>query len=408
LNSQRDAESKKVAEIDINMDDTTVPGSADTNETAEQPPEANTTADGGEAAAPAEEDEERLETIAEEDGPKHNNAENASKTDSSSAEKDKTFDSKSARPPTPVIRELPDKGPEVAEFAAVIKAYMEGARSLINAVGNHTGNEPVTLDINKRLGGGGGGGALADQSVAVARTISVDEETKGVEELGAEAAHNVEKMFKFVAVEFDGALGEEEGEDEGDEEEEGGGDAGGDAGGEEEEEEEEEEEDEEKVFDPSVKEKSVSFGETCHYCPVVLSEKGILQPGNPELQLKYRERFYRFSNEEARAAFMENPEKFLPTSQKRVEVPPPRILVMGVRGSGKSTQARFIAERLNIFHIKFRDYLQELVIGKTKKRVEAEHDEEKVADDVEEDDEDDDEDEKEEKDKAVSEKSSKE
>ncbi len=74
------------------------------------------------------------------------------------------------------------------------------------------------------------------------------------------------------------------------------------------------------------------------------------------------------------------------------KIPPPRILVMGVRGSGKSTQARFLADRLNVFHVKFRDYLQELIIGKTKKRIEPEHEEEKVVDDAEEEEEEDEDD----------------
>jgi adenylate kinase family enzyme len=77
---------------------------------------------------------------------------------------------------------------------------------------------------------------------------------------------------------------------------------------------------------------------------------------------------------------MENPEIYLPTGKKRVKVPAPRIFVMGPRGSGKSTQSRTLAIKLDVFHVKFRDYLQELIIGKTKKYVEPERDEDKDGD----------------------------
>ena len=59
------------------------------------------------------------------------------------------------------------------------------------------------------------------------------------------------------------------------------------------------------------------------------------------------------------------------------QVPATRILITGARGSGKSTQARILAETLDLFHIKFRDYLQELVIGKTKKFLEPEREEDR-------------------------------
>lgn len=74
---------------------------------------------------------------------------------------------------------------------------------------------------------------------------------------------------------------------------------------------------------------------------------------------------------------MDNPEQFLPNARKRVKIPAHRIFIMGPKGSGKSTQARFLAEKLNIFHVKFRDYLQELIIGKLKKPAEPERDEDK-------------------------------
>jgi shikimate kinase len=51
--------------------------------------------------------------------------------------------------------------------------------------------------------------------------------------------------------------------------------------------------------------------------------------------------------------------------------------VIGPRGSGKTTQARFLAQKLDLFHFKFREYLQELIIGKTKRIIEPEKEEDK-------------------------------
>ena len=53
---------------------------------------------------------------------------------------------------------------------------------------------------------------------------------------------------------------------------------------------------------------------------------------------------------------------------------------MGPRGSGKSTQARMMADKLDLFHVKFRDYLQEMVMGKSRRLLEPEREEDKEDD----------------------------
>ena len=127
---------------------------------------------------------------------------------------------------------------------------------------------------------------------------------------------------------------------------------------------------------------------------MTLYTRKILIPGSPEYQCRYRERFYRFSSEETKKAFFDNPLKYLPTARRKLKIPPPRVLIVGPRGCGKSTQARYLAEKLNIFHVKFRDYLQELIIGKTKVRIDTERDEDKEDEDQPVDDDDDDDEEK--------------
>ncbi len=43
--------------------------------------------------------------------------------------------------------------------------------------------------------------------------------------------------------------------------------------------------------------------------------------------------------------------------------------MLGVRGSGKTTHGKWLAEQLGVFHIQFREWLQELILRKTQKHV---------------------------------------
>lgn len=52
-----------------------------------------------------------------------------------------------------------------------------------------------------------------------------------------------------------------------------------------------------------------------------------------------------------------------------LQAPPLRVCLLGIHGAGKSTCARQIADKLGIFHIQFEEYLQELILPKTKKKV---------------------------------------
>ncbi|XP_009703675.1 PREDICTED: adenylate kinase 9 [Cariama cristata] len=51
------------------------------------------------------------------------------------------------------------------------------------------------------------------------------------------------------------------------------------------------------------------------------------------------------------------------------EAPPLRVCLLGTHGAGKTTCARQIADKLGIFHIQFEEYLQELILPKTKEKV---------------------------------------
>jgi len=50
--------------------------------------------------------------------------------------------------------------------------------------------------------------------------------------------------------------------------------------------------------------------------------------------------------------------------------------MLGPTGTGKSLHGRSITQKLGIFHIRFRDRLQELVVNKTKRLIGGEYDDE--------------------------------
>ncbi|XP_051954117.1 adenylate kinase 9 [Xyrauchen texanus] len=119
-------------------------------------------------------------------------------------------------------------------------------------------------------------------------------------------------------------------------------------------------------------EEEVSFkrqlGYTKNFCPVVLKEKGTLLQCLDEHTAKYREKVYYFSSGEAQEKFLQNPEFYI-SSTELLKPPAPRVFMLGVRGSGKTTNGKWLAEKLGVFHIQFQERLQELILRKTQKRV---------------------------------------
>ncbi|KAM6084508.1 adenylate kinase 9 [Theristicus caerulescens] len=175
----------------------------------------------------------------------------------------------------------------------------------------------------------------------------------------------MEKPFKYHGWELSAEDLDEEAEDLADEEEE----------EEVEEQENEDEEDEEKT-----KEKKRHMGDTKHFCPVSLKENFVLYPGLYEHAAKYREKIYYFSTSEYRDKFLKNPEEYVAHNEP-IQAPPLRVCLLGTHGAGKTTCARQIADKLGIFHIQFEEYLQELILPKTKQKVGPNFDEEPEEDD---------------------------
>ncbi|XP_072711744.1 adenylate kinase 9 [Ciconia boyciana] len=176
----------------------------------------------------------------------------------------------------------------------------------------------------------------------------------------------MEKPFKYHGWELSAEDLDEEAEDlaaEGEDEEEV------------EEEENADEEDEEKT-----KEKKRHMGDTKHFCPVSLKENFVLYPGLYEHAAKYQEKTYYFSTSEYRDKFLKNPEDYVAHNEP-IQAPPLRVCLLGTHGAGKTTCARQIADKLGIFHIQFEEYLQELILPKTKEKVGPNFDEELEEDD---------------------------
>lgn len=54
--------------------------------------------------------------------------------------------------------------------------------------------------------------------------------------------------------------------------------------------------------------------------------------------------------------------------------PPIRLIMIGPKGAGKTLHGRNLAKQMGVFHISFKDRLQELIIAKTKKKIGPEYD----------------------------------
>uniref|UniRef100_UPI0037E901CB adenylate kinase 9 n=1 Tax=Semicossyphus pulcher TaxID=241346 RepID=UPI0037E901CB len=110
------------------------------------------------------------------------------------------------------------------------------------------------------------------------------------------------------------------------------------------------------------------LGDTDHFCPVALKHHNVLWPCTDEIAAKYREKIFYFSSLEARDSFLLNPAHFVAQTEP-LKPPALRILLLGTRGSGKTTHGEWLAKQLGLFHVQFREHLQMLIMAKTKARV---------------------------------------
>ncbi|XP_032441534.1 adenylate kinase 9 isoform X1 [Xiphophorus hellerii] len=195
------------------------------------------------------------------------------------------------------------------------------------------------------------------QSSISVRNFDVEIGSKSPDDLLQEIVKKMEKPFQYVAWEFSSLdLNEEEEDQEAltaleneDEDTD----------------ETEDEEDEEEDFEPTSKR---LLGDTKHFCPVAFKNNNVLWPVADRISAKYRERTYYFSTIEARDSFIENPDQFV-TQGELLKPPALRIFMLGARGSGKTTNGEWLAKKLGLFHIQFREELQMKIMAKTNKSV---------------------------------------
>ncbi|XP_018429496.1 PREDICTED: adenylate kinase 9 [Nanorana parkeri] len=142
----------------------------------------------------------------------------------------------------------------------------------------------------------------------------------------------------------------------------------------------EEEEGEEEEGNEDAEEKK-HYGDSKHFCPVAIKDKFILQPGLQDNAAIYREKTYYCSSPEARKTFLENPENYV-VHKEPLQAPPLRVLLIGTGGTGKTVNARWLANKLGMFHIQFQERLQEIMLSKLEKKVGPHYEEESVEEDT--------------------------
>ncbi|KAM5165186.1 adenylate kinase 9 [Mantella aurantiaca] len=156
---------------------------------------------------------------------------------------------------------------------------------------------------------------------------------------------------------------------------------------EEQEREEGEEEDEEEGGEDAEEDEEISrekkkhYGDSKHFCPVAVKDNFMLQPGLQDNAALYREKIYYCSSPEARNTFLKRPEDYV-VHKKPLQAPPLRVLLIGTGGTGKTVNARWLANKLGMFHIQFQERFQEIMLSKLEKKIGPHYEEESVEDDT--------------------------
>lgn len=130
------------------------------------------------------------------------------------------------------------------------------------------------------------------------------------------------------------------------------------------------EEDEEEVFDEEEQgdlkqvhdffERNRRYGDTYHYCPVAFKEKFVLWRGKDRLGARFENKIYFLHSEDALTKFLNQPKKYLFKSGAPKALPPPRICVTGLPGSGKTALSKRLSRNLGLYYCNFIESVQEI------------------------------------------------
>lgn len=116
----------------------------------------------------------------------------------------------------------------------------------------------------------------------------------------------------------------------------------------------------------------VPWGDYGPYCPVTLAEEGWLLSGKKDLELQVRGRKYWFYGEAEQTKFKEDLEFYVEKNPKSgLQVPGPRILMMGAKGSGMKTQMNLLFKKYMLTRLDLKDdLLNNLQVEKDKRKEE--------------------------------------
>lgn len=97
------------------------------------------------------------------------------------------------------------------------------------------------------------------------------------------------------------------------------------------------------------------YGDTDYYCPVTFFNNFVFWRGKEEFAARFEGRVYLMANEENYKTFLKCPRTYLFQSPPN-RLPPPRICLMGLPQSGKTTVSKALAKNLGVRHILFSDF----------------------------------------------------
>ena len=88
------------------------------------------------------------------------------------------------------------------------------------------------------------------------------------------------------------------------------------------------------------------------YCPVTFVNSGFMQKGNPEMEVTIFGKTYTFAGEKEMEEFKFNPTKFMIVKNGQTQLPltppPPKVMVLGVKGAGITTQIKNICDKYKL------------------------------------------------------------
>lgn len=100
-------------------------------------------------------------------------------------------------------------------------------------------------------------------------------------------------------------------------------------------------------------------GDFGDYCPVTYLNDGWLSRGGAELEATVYGKSYLFAGEKELEEFKFNPAKYLPghggPTSLPLAPPPPKIMFLGMKGSGVTTQIKMLAEKYKLEQLGLRD-----------------------------------------------------